>query len=92
MSIAIEQALQESAVIEVSSDDSAVPNRKLSGTIQSWANKSLTLTTAEEIATAANIRVQSKDLLTLGQVLRCSSETDATWTVYIRIKRSILIV
>jgi hypothetical protein len=92
MSMTIEQELRESAIIEFSANDPAMPNRKLNGTIQSRANKTLTVTTAEEIPTSAEIRVQSKDLLTLGRVLHCISETDATWTVYVGIKRSILIV
>ncbi len=79
------------AIIEVWSNDPATPNRKLLGTIQSREKKTLTVTAAEAIATSAEIRVQSKDLLTLGQVQQCIG-AGATWTVSIGIKRSILIV
>ncbi len=51
----------------------------------------LTVTAAEEIAAPAEIRVQTKDLLTLGQIQWCISGTDATWTVYIGIERTMLV-
>ena len=82
----------ESAIIEVWSSDPTMPNRKLRGIVQSREKKTLTVTAAEEIATSAEIRVQTKDLLTLGQVQRCTSGTDATWTVHIGITRSMLVV
>jgi hypothetical protein len=88
----ITSKLQESAILEVSSSNPAIPNRKLTGTIQARLKKSLTVVTGQEIAVSANIRVQSKDLLTLGEVLRCVPEPDATWTVDIVIKHTMFIV
>ena len=92
MSMAIAFDPHLPAIIEVSSEDPAIPNRKLTGTIHACANKILPLLTGEEIATSACIRVQTKDLLTLGEVLRCIPEPDTNWTVYVGVKRSIFIV
>jgi flagellar motor switch protein FliM len=90
MTIASE--LQEAAIIEVSSTDPALPNRKLTGTIHSRLKKILTMVTDQEIAASAAVRVQSNDFLTLGEVLRCIPEPDATWTVDVSIKYSMLIM
>lgn len=90
MTIASE--LQEPAILEVSSSDPAIPNRKLTGAIQARLKKSLTIVTDQEIAVSASVRVQSKDLLTLGEVLRCVPEPDATWTVDVVVKHTMFIV
>jgi len=92
MSMTLTSELQEQAIIEISSNDPTMPIRKFIAMVQSREKKSLTVITAEKIAMSTEIRVQTKDLLTLGQVLRCSSEADATWTVYVGIKRCMLIV
>ena len=84
--------LEEPAIIEVASADPSIPNRKLAGTIQTRANKSLTLITSQEIAAAVAVWVQTKDLLTLGQVLHCFREPDATWTVHVRVDRTLLVI
>jgi hypothetical protein len=84
--------LREPALIEVSSSDPAVPNRKLTGTILTRLKKSLTVVTDQEIAVSAAVRVQSKDFLTLGEVQRCIPEPDTGWTVDVGVQRSMLIV
>ena len=92
MSMAIASQLRQSATIEVLASDPAIPDRKLTGTVHKHLNEVLTLLTEEEIAAHAGVRVQTKDLLTLGKVLRCTPEPDAKWTVYVAIIRSMLIV
>lgn len=82
----------EPAIIDVSSSDPATPNRKLTGTIHARENKTLMVVTGEEIAVSACIKVQSKHLLTLGQVVRCVHGPEAKWTVHVGIERSMLIV
>jgi hypothetical protein len=90
--MAIASELREPALIEVSWSDPAVPNRKLTGTIYTRLKKSLTVVTDQEITVSAAVRVQSKDLLTWGEVLRCIPEPDARWIVYVGVQRSLLIV
>ena len=84
--------LPEPALIEVSSSDPAIPHRKLTGTILTRLKKSLTMRTDQEIAVSAAVRVQSKDLLSLGEVLRCFPGPEARWTVEVGVQRSMLIV
>jgi hypothetical protein len=84
--------LQEPAILEVSSHDPAIPTCKLTGTILTRLKKSLTVLTEQEIAVSAAVRVQSKNFLTLGEVLRCPPESEARWTVEVGIQRSMLIV
>jgi hypothetical protein len=90
--MAIASQLRQSATIEVLTSDPAIPDRKLTGTVYKHGNEILILLTQEEIAAPAAVRVQTKDLLTLGKVLQCIPEPDAKWTVYVGVKRSILIV
>ena len=90
--MAIASALRESAIIEVSSGDPAIPNRKLTGTIHARANKSLTMVTNEEIAASAAVRVQTKHLLSLGVVVSCVCELDAKCKVSVAVDRSIMII
>jgi hypothetical protein len=82
----------ESAIIEVSSGNAANPGRKVTGTVREFIRKRLTLVTGEEIAVSAAIRVQSRDLLFLGEVLSCVSNPKAQWTVQVRVKTSLLVV
>jgi hypothetical protein len=82
----------ESALIVVASSDPAIPNRKLTGTIQERSNKSITLITDEKIAESAAVRVHSKDLVSFGAVLRSGAEPNATWTVQVQVNRSMLVV
>ena len=84
--------LREPALIEVSSSDPAVPNRKLTGTVHARLKKSLTVVTDQEVAASAAIRIQSQDLLTWGEVLRCLPEPEARWTIEVGVQRSMLIV
>ena len=90
--MAIASQLRQSATIEVLASDPTIPDRKLTGTVHKHGSEILTLLTEEEIAAPAGVRVQTKDLLTLGKVLRCTPEPDAKWTVYVAIIRSMLIV
>ena len=78
-------------LIEVSSGIGENPNRKLTGIVKGHIGKSLTLITGEEIAESAAVSVQSKDLLSLGEVLSSVAHDGAQWTVHIRINRSILV-
>ena len=84
--------LHEPVLLEVSSRDPAIPPRKLTGTILTRLKKSLTVRTEQEIAVSAPVRVQSKDLLSLGEVLRCLPEPEERWTVEVLVQRSMLIV
>jgi hypothetical protein len=63
--------LREPAIIEVSSSDPAIPNRKLTGTIHARLNKTLMAVTGAQIAASAAVRVQSQDILSLVEVLHC---------------------
>lgn len=90
MTIASE--LPEPAILEVSSSDPAVPDRKLTGTIQVRLKKNLTVVTDQEIAVSARVRVQSKHLLILGEVLRCVPESDAKWTIDVGVTHAMFIV
>ena len=90
--MAIASELPEPVIVEVSSSDPAVPNRKLTGTIHARLDKTLTVVTDEQIVASAAVRVQSKDMLSLGEVLRCISEPDAKWTVHVGIQRNMLII
>lgn len=90
--MAIASELRETALIEVSVKDPAIPNRRLTGTVHHHLNDTLTLLTQEEISAPADVRVHTKDLLTFGEVLRCLPEPDAQWAVYVGVKRSVLIV
>lgn len=82
----------EPAFIEVSSGNPAIPSCKLNGTIQARQRKTLTVLTDQEIAVSAAVRVQSKDVLALGEVLRCTREPDAMWTVAVNVRHSMFIV
>jgi len=92
MSTEISSELRETAIIEVTAKDPAIPNRKLTGTVRMTEKKILTVITDEAIAGSADVRVQTKDLLSFGEVLDCIPEQDAKWTVYVGVKRRILIV
>jgi hypothetical protein len=92
MSMGIRSEVEELAIIEVSSSNPEFPSRKITGIVQARVKKSLTLTTGEEIAPSAAIRVQTKDILSLGQVLRCVAEPDAKWTVHVGVDRSMLVI
>ncbi len=78
-------------IIEVTSADSN-ENRKIKGSVQQFAGKSLTLVSDEEIAVAASVRVQSKDLLFLGQVLRSISDPQEKWTVHVDVRRTFAVL
>lgn len=82
----------DSAIVEVSSSDPAIPNRKLTGTIRARLNRILMVVTGEEIAVSAAIRVQSKDLLAMGKVVECVYEQEATWIVYVGVECSMLVL
>ena len=90
--MAVASELRELAIIEISSGDPAIPNRKLTGTIHSRLNKTLTVVTAEQIAEFAGVRVQSKDMLSWGEVLYCISEPDEKWSVHVGVERNMLII
>jgi hypothetical protein len=90
--VGIPSELWEVAIIEVSSSDPAIPIRNVTGTIHARLNKSLTVITSEEVVASAAVKVHCKNLLTLGEVLRCVQEPDTTWTLYVTIKRTMLIV
>jgi hypothetical protein len=92
MSMAIASEVEQSAIIEVTAKDPAIPNRKLTGIVRTNEKKILTAITDEAITGSAAVRVQTKDLLSFGEVLGCSREQDAKWTVYVGVKRRILIV
>ena len=84
--------LPELALIEVSSTDPATPNRKLTGTIESRAQKTIILPTREEIVPYSAIRVQTKHLLSFGEVLSCIRDANTTWKLHICVERSIMII
>ena len=92
MSMTIASEIRQTALIEVSAKDPSIPNRKLTGIIRTTEKKILTVITDEEITGSAAVRVQTKDLLSFGEVLGCIPEPDMKWTVYVGIKRSMLIV
>jgi hypothetical protein len=92
MSMAVSSELRETALIEVSAKDPSIPNRKLTGIVRTNEKKILTVITDEEITGSAAVRVQTKDLLSFGEVLGCIPEQNAKWTVYVGVKRSMLIV
>lgn len=92
MSMAITSQSQQSATIEVLPSDPAMPDRQFTGTIHKHGNEILTLLTKEEIGAPAAVRVQTRDLLTLGKVLRCIPEPDKKWSVYVGVTRSMLIL
>lgn len=92
MSVAIASELRETALIEVSVKDPSIPNRKLTGTVRTNEKKILTVITDEEITGSAAVRVQTKDLLSFGEVLGCVREAHAKWIVYVGVKRRMLIV
>lgn len=75
MSTAITSELREAAIIEVTAKDPAIPNRKLTGTVRTTEKKILTVITDEAITGSAAIRVQTKDLLSFGEVLDCVPRT-----------------
>jgi hypothetical protein len=90
--MAMASELREPAIIEISSGDPAIPNQKLTGTIHARLNKTLTVVTDEQIVASAAVRVHSKDMLSLGEVLRCVAESDAKWTVHVGVERNMLII
>lgn len=90
--MAITSQSQQSATIEVLASDPAIRDRQLIGIVDKHGSEILTLLIEEEIAAPAAVRVQTKDLLTLGKVLRCIPEPDMKWTVYVSVIRSMLIV
>jgi hypothetical protein len=79
-------------IIEVLSSTGGSPNRKLKGVVQEFVSKSLTLVTGEEIPVSAEVMVQSRDLLSLGEVLSSILETGSGWSTVVRVKRSLLVV
>ena len=82
----------ESVIINVSSSHGTVRNRKVNGALQESVPKALTLVTNEELPVCADVTVQSKDLLFLGEVLRCVAIPGAKWTTHVRVKRSLLVL
>ena len=86
-----EQPFLEPVLIEVLSMHEH-QDRKLTGAIQDRASKALTVVTTEEVAESSSIRVQSKHLLILGDVLSCVRQSDPDWVVRIRIRNSFLVV
>ena len=82
----------EPAIIEVSSLDATVSNRKISGTIEEHLQKSLTIATGEEIPTSAEVKVQSKSLLFSGKVVKCLADSERNWRIHIRVTRAFLVV
>ncbi len=90
--MAFSSQFHQSATIEVLASDPATPDRHLTGTIHKHGNEILTLLAEEEIAPPAVVRVQTRDLLTLGKVLRCIPEPDMKWTVDVGVTRTMLVV
>lgn len=90
--MALASQSQQSATIEVLDSDPAIPDRQFTGIVHKHGSEILTLRTEEEIPAPAGVRVQTKDLLTLGKVLKCIPEPDMKWTVYVGVKRSMLVV
>lgn len=90
--IATTLVCSESVIIEVSSSNSSVHNRKVTGTVQDFVSKSLILVTAEAIPVSTKVTVQSKDLLFLGEVLSCVADPGTKWRAHVRVKTSLLVV
>jgi hypothetical protein len=82
----------ESVTINIMPSNNVAPSSKLNGLVHQLASKSLTLITGEEIPVPADVTVQSRDLLFLGEVLSCVPNDGAKWTTYVRVKRSLLVV
>ena len=82
----------EEVIVNVCLGGASSLNRKINGTIQKSAAKSLTLSTGEEIPAASNVTVQSADLIFFGDVMSCAQQCDAEWTTQIRVDRKLLVV
>jgi len=83
---------RESVIINVSPENSLLPNRKFKGEIEQFANKRLILVSDEQIDVSTGITAQSKDLLFMGVVLECCPGPDARWSVHVRVNRTLLVV
>jgi hypothetical protein len=83
---------RESVIINVSPENSLLPNRKFKGEIEQFANKRLILVSDEQIDVSTSITAQSKDLLFMGSVLECRPGADARWSVHVRVNRTLLVV
>jgi hypothetical protein len=81
----------ESVVIDVSGNAGKEVPRKINGIIERLTNKRLTLVSGEALPVSANVTVQGKDLLFLGEVLSCVPESGVKWTTHVRVKRSLMI-
>ena len=81
----------ESVIVEVSGARYS-GSHKLEGTVRDHAGKNLSLLVDEEIAEAAMIRVQTRDMLFLGEVLLSVAEPVSGWTVHVRVKRTLAIL
>jgi hypothetical protein len=81
----------ESVLIDVSGHSGAEVPHRINGIIESFAKKSLILVSGEAFPVSANVTVQGKDLLFLGEVLSCQPESGAKWTTHVHVKRSLLI-
>ena len=65
--------------------------RKLEATISESSGKCLVITSPEEIATSSSIRVQGKDLLFLGEVIKSAPKDDGQWSVHMKVKSKFMI-
>lgn len=80
----------ESVVIELPGTN-LDPARKMAGTISATAGKRLIITAPENISASCPIRVQSKDLLFLGDVLESTLGVDGKWSVHMSVKSKFMI-
>lgn len=82
---------ESAANIEVTSLEGC-RNRKVRGFVQRLEGKSLTILSNEEIVESSTVRVQTNDLLCLGEVLASIQHTVGTWTVSIQVRRSLAVL
>jgi hypothetical protein len=83
---------QDSVVINVSSVEDEARSRRVYGVIQEFVGQTLTVVSAEEIPTSAQVTAQNKDFIYFGEVLSCVPALGAKWALDVRVKRRILLV
>jgi predicted GTPase len=65
--------------------------RKVAGTISEAAGKCLIISSPEKIAASSPIRVQGKDLLFLGDVVKSTPGEEGRWSVHMNVKSKFMI-
>jgi hypothetical protein len=76
-------------MVEIVSENDSKERRKLPGMLQTVANKCVTLTTSEPLATSTAVGIEYNDVLFVGEVIRCTQGAADQWEISVKIAHTL---